>query len=750
MDQPSNKTKIAILGGGMASLATAFALSDPNNPKHEQYDITVYQLGWRLGGKGASGRGQYDRIEEHGLHVWMGFYENAFRVIQTCYEELKRPPHTPLATWEDAFKKHNLIVIEENVKGTWKNWAFNFPTNPEVPGTSCNLPSLWDYIRMMLDWMRQVFHSAVGSHKPLRQALASTSGSKLPVHEWWDNITQELEQHLDLKPDWEKHLEKDLKLEEENIIRFLDAQLEQALKKAQKLPGIIVIGEIAGLLKLFMKIFWHIMESFLEQHDEIRRLFILLDLAQANICGMLKDGVIFHGFDSIEDYDYRAWMLKHGATKYSVHSNLIQGLYDLVFAYENGEATKPNFAAGSALRAIVRMMFTYKGAVFWKMQAGMGDTIFTPLYQVLKQRGVKFNFFHRVTNLGLSHDKRVIETIELKRQVKLKAGEYDPLVNIKRLDCWPSEPIYDQIDDGQSQLLQEHNINLESFWTAWQDMGQEETVTLSHNQDFDHVILGISIAAFPHICPELIEANQKWSDMTNYVKTVQTQAFQLWLKSDLQQLGWKVDPTLTSDLPPGPYSVVMDGYVQPLNTWADMSQLIARERWPISVGNIAYFCGPMQDAAKGIPPSSDREFPVEEAEQVYQNATVFLQNNIGDLWPQATAPDNHKQLNWELLVDPKGKPGDGIKHLQSQYWRANIDPSERYVLSLAGSTKYRLKAGESGFDNLYLAGDWVLTGLNAGCIEAATMAGMQASRAISGYPTQICGESDRTEEVHSV
>lgn len=41
----------------MASLATAFALSDPNNPKHEQYDITVYQLGWRLGGKGASGRG---------------------------------------------------------------------------------------------------------------------------------------------------------------------------------------------------------------------------------------------------------------------------------------------------------------------------------------------------------------------------------------------------------------------------------------------------------------------------------------------------------------------------------------------------------------------------------------------------------------------------------------------------------------------------------------------------------------------
>ena len=98
--------------------------------------------------------------------------------------------------------------------------------------------------------------------------------------------------------------------------------------------------------------------------------------------------------------------------------------------------------------------------------------------------------------------------------MKLKVDEYNPLVNIKRLDCWPSEPLYDQIDDEQSQLLQDNNINLESFWTAWQDMGQEETVTLSHNQDFDQVILGISIAAFPHICQELMEVNQNWSDMT--------------------------------------------------------------------------------------------------------------------------------------------------------------------------------------------------------------------------------------------
>jgi uncharacterized protein with NAD-binding domain and iron-sulfur cluster len=61
------------------------------------------------------------------------------------------------------------------------------------------------------------------------------------------------------------------------------------------------------------------------------------------------------------------------------------------------------------------------------------------------------------------------------------------------------------------------------------------------------------------------------------------------------------------------------------------------------------------------------------------------------------------------------------------------------VLSVPGSSKYRLRAGESGFSNLYLAGDWVRTSLNAGCVEAAVMAGMDAAAALSGDPIHIVG-----------
>ncbi len=49
------RRKIAILGGGAGAMTAAFYLTCAPDWR-ERYDITVYQLGWRFGGKGASGR----------------------------------------------------------------------------------------------------------------------------------------------------------------------------------------------------------------------------------------------------------------------------------------------------------------------------------------------------------------------------------------------------------------------------------------------------------------------------------------------------------------------------------------------------------------------------------------------------------------------------------------------------------------------------------------------------------------------
>ena len=129
------KKKIAVLGGGTGSLSTVWALTTLPD-WDERWDITVYQVGWRLGGKGASGRNaQYhQRIEEHGLHVWAGFYDNAFRVMREVYEAWDPGPDAQIKTWRDAFKPQSDVVMEEFVNGQWIHRPIEWPPAPGEPG----------------------------------------------------------------------------------------------------------------------------------------------------------------------------------------------------------------------------------------------------------------------------------------------------------------------------------------------------------------------------------------------------------------------------------------------------------------------------------------------------------------------------------------------------------------------------------------------------------------------------------------
>jgi uncharacterized protein with NAD-binding domain and iron-sulfur cluster len=171
-----------------------------------------------------------------------------------------------------------------------------------------------------------------------------------------------------------------------------------------------------------------------------------------------------------------------------------------------------------------------------------------------------------------------------------------------------------------------------------------------------------------------------------------------------------------------------------------MSHLLPREDWGAEVRNVSYFCYPLSEPEPVPAPGPDPAFPRKEAERVRAESLAFLRTDVGALWPVGTVPPGDGPLDWSALVDPAG--GAGEARFAAQFWRANIDPTERYVLSVKGSTAYRLGADESGFANLYLAGDWTRNGLNAGCVEAAVISGLQAARAICGCPRVIVGEKD--------
>ena len=732
--------KIAILGGGVGSLTTALSLTSEPDWK-SKYDITVYQLGWRLGGKGASGRkgrivrgpdGRATiegsaRIQEHGLHIWLGFYENAFRIIQQVYAENEPnlPPDAPLRLWSDAFKKHSFICLEESPgKANWSSWPVNFPEDDKVPGDGSSPCTIWDYIKMLLDHLHDYFKDSSFSMENVdpatHQAVAATLhpfGAEMGEL-WIDTeavatacATEVVQSVCRLAHSFHpialfhEARQHDALLAALNsfhawLVEHMKHRVPQAARTISVQAGAAVAEAPAATASA----------GALDFHDRARRDFMIMDLGIAILRGLITERVWFdpNEFDVLEE-EFQGWLCKHGADDSSCkvsQSAIMRGLYDLVFAYIDGDTSQASFATGPALRSVFDMLLHYKGAIFWKMQAGMGDTIFSPIYMVLKQRGVKFEFFHAVENLGLSADKSAVETIRIGRQVHLKdlAREYDPLVWVKGVPCWPATADYSQIVEGDQ--LQAQNINLESFWTPWKSV---ETLTLRAGVDFDEVVLGISLGALPFLCPELIAAAPStWGRMCQQVKTVRTMGFQFWVNQDLKELGWFDE------------SPVMDAYVEPLNTWADMSQLLVREQWTQlekPPKSCAYFCGQMIEAV----------LPADADQFVRSTAAEFATGPLLKLWPGL-----HNEPPQHFLQHAPGADDQGA--LEAQYYRANVDPSERYVMSVAGATSARLRADQSGFRRLTLTGDWISNGFNAGCVEASVWSGLQAANVLLGRP----------------
>jgi uncharacterized protein with NAD-binding domain and iron-sulfur cluster len=711
-EQP--KTKIAILGGGMAALATAFHLTNQEHSR-DRYEIAVYQMGWRLGGKGASGRNVnvHERIEEHGLHIWPGFYHNAFHLMQQCYHALGRDPETcPIATWKAAFKEHDFIADMEDVGRRPEPWALLAPRNASTPGIGGRWPTPFDYVSMALQMVvRHVFHSAFAARKVSRQE----PGESLS---WWQRLKRAA---------W-VHLEMSLLLLEALFLRYVRHRWHRLPRQVAR-HGPKHHHAVMGPLDRYRNWLARRLDRRLHTDAVARRIWILVDLVHTGLRGILHDGLFVHGFDAIDDMDFRAWLKKHGASHWTLESALIRGLYDFLFAYRYGDPNQPSLAAGVGLRLCIRLAFDYKGAILWKMQAGMGDIVFAPLYEVLCQRNVKFHFFHKVKRLCLSGDESSIERIVLGRQATVKEGEYRPLVCVKGLPCWPNAPRYDQLKDGDE--LQRRQADLESRWTSW----PEEEITLqassvSRQGDFDVVILGVSLAALPGPCAELIDKKPGWRKMLDNVQTVQTVSAQLWLKPDLRGLGWELPSALVS------------ACAHPLETWIDMSQTLCREDWTGSEcpGNVTYLCGIWRDRPDEASRTSDAAIAAAEHERAWGAVREWLETNSGTFWPRAVTEAKPHELNWDLLVAPTGVAGaDRLRH---QFCKVNIEPTDRYVLSVAGTTQYRLAVKQSGCRNLYLVGDWVRNGVNFGCIESAVVSALQVCRALTGRPRLIPGETD--------
>jgi uncharacterized protein with NAD-binding domain and iron-sulfur cluster len=165
--------------------------------------------------------------------------------------------------------------------------------------------------------------------------------------------------------------------------------------------------------------------------------------------------------------------------------------------------------------------------------------------------------------------------------------------------------------------------------------------------------------------------------------------------------------------------------------------VVAQENWQRQPKAAAYFCNVLLDPAVE-PDRSDAEYPAARSEEVRRNAIDFLNHHIHHLWPNAVR--RPREFRWELLVDaarqqpPEAAVACDEHCFLSQYWAANVNPSDRYVLALPGSLKHRISPLDNTYDNMTIAGDWTDCGFNEGCVEAAVISGRLAAHAIAQSP----------------
>lgn len=701
----TGKKKIAILGGGVSALTSAFYLASRPGAA-EMYDITVYSIGWRLGGKCATGRNPDFgmRIEEHGIHGFLGCYYNTLSMMTECYDMLGRPPGQPLATFQEAFYPVDSILCWEFRNYGWVNWPLHLPRNALEPWDPASMPTLQHWIAAIIK-----FFNHFADHHPAGATFVESIQLKAAGA----------------------------------MLKGLSAHMEAMMHGDA--------GPLQKGIEQFLDVFKASAESLIVNNDPLRHLYITIDYFLTMLRGILADDVLNKGFDFLDDENFSDWFARHGGSMLMISSPLSLNTPNLSYQYPDGDTTRPPaMAAGAYLHWTLRE-FAYLGSFGWLFAAGTGDTVVAPLYQVLKRLGVKFELFHKVREITATSDGKGIDEVVFDIQATLKdpAAGYEPLIELplkayggKTLPVWPDRPRYDQLVQGEA--MKAAKVDLESYWTPWKPVAEKR---LKVGRDADTVICAISIGALPILAPQLMQANPNWPPMVDKIKTVQTQTLQIWMNRTLKDMGLPFEYKNYDRL-------IGATFVNPIDGVADFTDLIPVEDWPDDhmPKSLLYFSGaaPQYDVQ---PPFSDHDYPVREKARVKAQAQQYLQACMGALLPKSTTnavnpPGDQIGFDFGQLVCLNDDATTlGVARLDQQFWKPNIDPTERYVTSPPGSTKYRLKAWESGFANLVIAGDWIYTGLNVGSFEGACMGGKLAVHVVDpaampldkvyGYPLNM-------------
>jgi|GEM_PF-3048209 len=250
----------------------------------------------------------------------------------------------------------------------------------------------------------------------------------------------------------------------------------------------------------------------------------------------------------------------------------------------------------------------------------------------------------------------------------------------------------------------QHRVERRQFgelqvWVEAPVSGPAQQLRLERGRDFDDLVLAIPGPALAPVTQALCQRSPGLRNALAATRSIRTVAAQLWLARSAAACG----------LGSGPRGepVLAGGYPPPWTNLGDYAHVIAAESWqPPAPQGLLMLCGPVVESGAAV-------------------EVLF------DQWWRA---------HGRRILPAAPSDSDALAQwCRSLYLRDNAAPTDRFVSAEAGTIDQRLAPDASGFDNLYLAGDWTHTGLNASSVEAAVISAMVVKRAIAGENHAIYG-----------
>jgi uncharacterized protein with NAD-binding domain and iron-sulfur cluster len=731
------RQRILIIGGGPAGLSAAYHLT--NQPGwQDRYEVTVHQLGWRLGGKGATGRDPDHgwRVQEHGIHGFTGFYDTTFRMLADCYtaaygEDGQGASGLP-GTMTTAFRGMSNACLTEVVERRWVTTPQVLPVRDGLPWVGPARLHPREALVGMLDVLvhrhrtDSTGHDDLTSHLPTHRAAAH--GLAAEVHDAFVHLRDRV-------------LHAATPRVEQAVEDTLGGALEEVLDHLRHAISDALLDEILDVVARTGEFLTEALEHVDLDHDTPMRIPLMtLDFVAALLRGLLtrsSDGtrLIDRDLDEIDHLTHHDWLRAQGATEATVTSAMANATANILFCYPDGDTSGMPMLSAATFVGWVLRSYCILGETYYLFPAGTGEIVIRPLYLALRARGVRFEFFSRLEDAVLSDDGSRVERLRMQRQVEVAAGphDYDPLVEVPGRDftAWPAEPVWEQLVGGAElrDELRRQGTDLESWWCR---PSTATTRDLVLGEDFDLVVWAIPPATLPYVGRDLLDRQSRWATLHDRVPTTATLALQVWLDrpaSDLGGDGVEVVPS----------QYVSPSWPSPLIGVGEFTDVLAWEAWPDPAPqSLLYACGPLADLEDPAHLDfSDTSAPARAYDRVLWTSVQWLRT-MAALLPGAGEPvHTHagpQTPDFGLLHAVEDVGAVPERRVATQWMKANVDPPERYTQAPPGSAAARFDAWDTGIDNLVAAGDWIRTGVNAGCFEGAVLGGALASHALTGYP----------------